>query len=211
MSSTLATLSIEGVDAEIHVHGGAITEAIGAATLAELTVSGVIDGEPALLGPLDPVGHAATLTLHLDGKDRVFALRVDAVEDRSGQSSLRLASPVAWLADTCDYRVFVDQSATEIAATVLGEHDLRLDLRARRAAPKRAQCVQHFESDLDFCARLFAEEGMSWFPQADDAAVIENGARTILGEGLPYDRCRGGRGHRFRRLARPGPDRKSVV
>ena len=40
--------------------------------------------------------------------------------------------PVAWLADTCDYRVFVDQSATEIVATVLGEHDLRLDLRTLR-------------------------------------------------------------------------------
>jgi type VI secretion system secreted protein VgrG len=172
MSSTLAMLTIEGVDAEIHVHGGTITEAIGAALLAELTVSGVADGEPALLGPLDPVGHAATLTLHLDGKDRVYALRVDAVEDLSGQSSLRLVSPVAWLADTCDYRVFVDQSATDIVTTVLGEHDLRLDLRARRAAPKRAHCVQHFESDVDFCARLFAEEGMSWFPQADDAGVI---------------------------------------
>jgi type VI secretion system secreted protein VgrG len=172
MSEAAISLEIDGVDAEIRVASCAVEERIGAAVLLRVSGAGFVAGELAELGPLDPIGRPATLTLRFHDVERRFKAVVETVEERSGHAQLTLVTPVGRLADTCDYRVFIDSSATEIVERVLGEHRIRVSLRARRAAPKRPHCVQVFESDLAFCARLLAEEGMSWFPQADDAATI---------------------------------------
>jgi type VI secretion system secreted protein VgrG len=174
LSTAGILLEIDGVDAEIKVSSCEVDERIGAAVIMRVSAAAFVAGELAELAPLDPVGRSATLTLHFHDVERRFKGVVDAVEERSGRTEITLITPVGRLADTRDYRVFVDSSATEIATRVLGEHRIRVSWRARRAAPKRAHCVQVFESDLAFCARLLAEEGMSWFPEADaaDAVVV---------------------------------------
>ncbi|WP_437731314.1 type VI secretion system Vgr family protein [Sorangium sp. So ce1335] len=172
MSDRSIVLEIPGVSAEVRVHSCEIEERVGAPTVAHAHCIAFVGGEPSELTSLDVIGRAATLSLHFHGVARRFELAVEAVEERAGHARLTLASPVARLDDTRDYRVFVDESATEIAARVLGEHGVRLDLRARRAAAKRPHCAQVFESDLAFCARLLADEGMSWFPDDEDPTLL---------------------------------------
>src|SRR5690606_12298269 len=75
---------------------------------------------------------------------------------------LELVSRIGTLADTCDHRVFLDMDAIEIIEELLTEHDFALDVRCERTLEKRPQCVQNFESDLDFVNRLLAEEGIVW-------------------------------------------------
>ncbi|WP_437645896.1 type VI secretion system Vgr family protein [Sorangium sp. So ce362] len=186
MSEQSILLEIPGVNAELRVHACEVEERVGAPTAAHARCAVFVDGEPAELAALDPIGRAATLALRFHGVERRFALAVEAVEERDAHARVTLASPVARLDNTRDYRVFVDESATEIAASVLGEHGVRLDLRARRTAAKRPHCAQVFESDLAFCARLLAEEGMSWFPAEDDPALLHvaDAPETFLDTGV---------------------------
>jgi type VI secretion system secreted protein VgrG len=165
-------LEIDGVDAEIRASSCDVEERIGAAVTMRVSGAAFVAGELAELAPLDPIGRPATLTLRFHDVERRFKGVVETVEERSGRAQITLVTPFGRLADTCDYRVFVDVSATEIVTRVLGEHRISVSLRAHRTAPKRAHCAQVFESDLAFCARLLAEEGMSWFPRADDASTI---------------------------------------
>ena len=165
-------LRIDGVDAVIRVRSCTIDERIGAAVVAHARCTVIVGDARAELGQLGAIGRDATLTLRSHGVERAFALAVETIRDHGDHTEITLASPVSRLADTCDYRVFVDVSALDIAATVFGEHALTLDVRAQRQAPKRPHCVQAFESDLAFVTRLLAEEGMSWFPASDDAGTI---------------------------------------
>ena len=100
-----------------------------------------------------------------------------------------MTSLVAPLDDGSDYRVFVDRSALDVARAVLSEHGLELEVRAQRQAPRRAQWVQSFESDLDFCTRVLAEEGMCWFlrPDRPSVVVVADEGGTFLDEGLALD------------------------
>jgi type VI secretion system secreted protein VgrG len=172
LSDASITLQIEGVDADLRVSSCQVEERIGAAVRARVSLVALVAGEMAELTTLPALGKRATLTLRYHEVERRFEGVVEVVQDRSGAAELTLTSPVGQLGDTCDYRVFVDAGATEIVEKVLGEHGLRLSLLARRKAPKRAHCVQVFESDLAFCTRLLAEEGMSWFPATDDASLL---------------------------------------
>lgn len=186
----IATLTIDGVDAEIHVTSGTIEERIGAPIAVRLGGVARSAGESVALGPLDPIGRDATLILKAHETERRYALLVDEVVEQHHHAELRLISPVGRLHDTCDHRVFVDMDATAVAAEVLGEHGIRLDLRARRAARRRPQWVQVFESDLAFCARILAEEGMSWTPRDEDGdtIVITDAPESFpdTGVSLPY-------------------------
>ncbi|WP_437913162.1 type VI secretion system tip protein TssI/VgrG [Sorangium sp. So ce302] len=190
MSERPILLEIPGVDAELRVHACQVEERACAPTVAHARCAAFVGGEPAELAALDLIGRAATLTLRFHGVERRFALAVEAVEERDAHARVTLASPVARLDETRDYRVFVDESATEIAARVLGDHGVRLDLRARRAAAKRPHCAQVFESDLGFCARLLAEEGMSWFPDEGDPTLLHvaDAPETFLdtGAAIPW-------------------------
>ena len=193
MSERPILLEIPGVDAELRVHACQVEERACAPTVAHARCAAFVGGEPAELAALHLIGRAATLTLRFHGVERRFALAVEAVEERDAHARVTLASPVARLDETRDYRVFVDESATEIAARVLGDHGVRLDLRARRAAAKRPHCAQVFESDLGFCARLLAEEGMSWFPDEGYCAPPRRRrARDVPRHGRGYPVARRG-------------------
>lgn len=165
-------IRIDGVDAVIRVISCTIEERIGVAIVARVRCTVYAGDTRAELGQLGAIGRVATVTLRSHGAERAFALAVETIRDQSEHTEVTLASPVSRLADTCDYRVFVDVSALDIARTVFGEHGLTLDVRAHREAPKRPHCVQAFESDLAFVTRLLAEEGMSWFPASNDAGTI---------------------------------------
>ena len=190
MNDASITLQIHGIDADLRVSSCRVEEQLGAALRADVSLSAFVAGEIAELSALAALGRRGTLTLRYHDVERCFEGVVEVLEERSGGAELTLMSPVGRLADTCDYRVLIDLSATEIVDKVLGEHGLRLSLRARRSAPKRPQCVQAFESDLAFCTRLLAEEGMSWFPATDDAAlvIIADAPETFpdLGTTIPW-------------------------
>ena len=89
-------------------------------------------------------------------------LVVDELESLQDGLQFKLVSRIGTLADTCDHRVFLEMDAIEIVEELLAEHDFVLDVRCERTLDKRAQCVQNFESDLDFVNRLLAEEGIVW-------------------------------------------------
>ena len=72
-------------------------------------------------------------------------------------------APSPLLAEAVDHQVFTDLTALDIIERVLTEHGIKTVKRVRRSLPKRAQCVQAFESDLAFISRLCAEEGIVWF------------------------------------------------
>lgn len=74
--------------------------------------------------------------------------------------TLTLAHSASLLEETRDYRVFVDEDAVSIATSIAGEHGLSLEAKLSETPPMRAQCVQQFESDLDFMRRVLAEEGV---------------------------------------------------
>ncbi|CAN94272.1 hypothetical protein sce4109 [Sorangium cellulosum So ce56] len=98
-----------------------------------------------------------------DGSERAVLGSVDVVESVAQGLRVTIVPKIALLADAVDYQVFVDEDAVSIVEEVLSEHGISVERRLVREAPKRAQCVQCFESDLDFVSRLCAEEGISWF------------------------------------------------
>lgn len=95
--------------------------------------------------------------------ERVIEGIVDEVRREAEHYEITIVPRVALLADAVDYRVFVDQDAVSIAKTVLGDHGIEMEARVARSLPKRAQCVQSFESDLAFVGRILAEEGAACF------------------------------------------------
>lgn len=107
-----------------------------------------------------------------DSSERVAHLVVDSVDEASTGWIIGLVAKVGTLADTLDHRVFVDEDAIAIAEQVLGDHAITVEKRCTRKLPKRAQCVQAFESDLDFVSRILAEEGIVWFCHPVDADVV---------------------------------------
>ncbi|MDI1429099.1 type VI secretion system Vgr family protein [Polyangium sorediatum] len=113
----------------------------------------------------------------LDGGERVFEGLVDAVEARDRGYNVRIVQTLALLADTKDYRVFLDQDAVEITREVFSEAGVELDVRVSRSLDKRAQYVQAFESTLDFVRRILAEEGISFFAPfgSRDKVVLVDG------------------------------------
>src|SRR5690606_35178262 len=129
------------------------------------------DEATATLG-LELVGKKATITLEIAGAVRTYVGLVDAVADFETRSRVTVVPRIGWLADTRDYRVFVDESAQTIVDKVLKEHRLTVDWLASRTPPVRKQSIQGFESDLGYVTRLLAEEGMCWYPKPDDGTQI---------------------------------------
>lgn len=189
MAGQSIEIAVEGVEAALVATACAVEERVGAAFSCRVVCVATSGGAPVPAEGLDVIGKPATVTLRGHEAERVFAGEVERVEDAEGHSVITVAAAVGRLAETRDYRVFVDQSATEIAKAVLSEHGIDVELRAHREAPKRAQCVQVFESDLEFCARILAEEGMCWFPRADDAAVVRvaDAPETFVDTGITLD------------------------
>ena len=86
--------------------------------------------------------------------------------------TITLEPATATLAHTRDHRVFVGKATLEILEEILGDHGLTLERRIDQAPPERMQCVQAFESDLDFVARLLAEEGITWLSAKPGASAM---------------------------------------
>ncbi|WP_437733577.1 type VI secretion system Vgr family protein [Sorangium sp. So ce1335] len=127
--------------------------------------------------PLSLITAPARLTWHgHSGRERSVDAVVDAAEVQPGLWVLTLVPRAAACMDAVDHRVFVDLDATAIARALLEEHGIALDLRVGRAPPKRGQCIQQFEGDLEFMTRLLAEEGITWFlDPAGDTCILTDG------------------------------------
>jgi type VI secretion system secreted protein VgrG len=168
--SDLFTLEIDGKAFEVSTLRG--REAVGEPFSFE--VVGRPEADTVLA-----IGAEAKLTWPLeDGSIRAVSAMVDAFEEHGGSGRgarhrgatlLRLAPRLVALADGQDHKVFLDHDALAIAEAVLAAHGLRLERRCARALPKRAQCVQAFESDLAFVTRILAEEGILWFLHPEEA------------------------------------------
>jgi type VI secretion system secreted protein VgrG len=172
MSAAPLALAIDDLDADLAVIDAVIEERACRPITARVRAVASAEGAPVAIGPLDVIGRAAQLTMHLHGVERRVALVVEEARDLDAHAELTLASPLARLAGTSGYRVFVSSSATEIVARVLAARGMRIELRAARTPDKRDHVAQVFESDLDFCERILAEEGMSFFPSPDDPPTI---------------------------------------
>ncbi len=121
--------------------------------------------------PLDPeelLGRSATIEFAHESDPRVISGVVDGIDEIATGYRFLVASHVTAMGDGCDHRVFLDLDAATIAANVIGEHGIDVVKRIARTLPKRAQCVQAFESDLAFVSRILAEEGILWHLEHDE-------------------------------------------
>jgi type VI secretion system secreted protein VgrG len=163
---------IAGVTGRERLHGSFAFRVLAEPMEGDLRASGVepedlITKTARLRWPLESVG------------ERVVEGIVDEVRRERGHYEIVIVPRVAMLADSSDYRVFVDQDACTIARTVLGHHGIALETRIVRSLPKRAQCVQSFESDLAFVSRILSEEGVAWFlPRERPDVLIATDNRT---------------------------------
>ncbi|HZO11852.1 MAG TPA: type VI secretion system tip protein TssI/VgrG, partial [Polyangiaceae bacterium] len=188
MDERMIELVIEGVEARFEATSCRVDESIGKPFRGSLRGMAFVQGAPTGLESLDVIGKKATLTLRTHDGERTFVGLVDRVEDRESFSRVTIVSRIGWLADTRDYRVFVGETAKTIVDTVLGDHGISVDWLAQRNPPERAQCIQGFESDLDFVTRVLAEEGMCWYPGGERVVCVSDveGRFVDLALTLPY-------------------------
>jgi type VI secretion system secreted protein VgrG len=165
------TLEVEGVDAKFHVAWVRAAEELHSPVRVQVACGAKSTGEALAL-----IGKKAEVRLRKgagdDGGERVFKGRIREVDDDDGQTSLVIASSVSRLLDTCDYRTFVAATAIDIVTELLSDHGIQVTSRVTRTLTKLEQCVQAFESDLDFCSRILAEEGVTWIAKPDDGETI---------------------------------------
>lgn len=112
--------------------------------------------------------------------------------------SLTLVPALERLSLRHNSRIFQQQSATDIIATLLQEmgiNDYAFSLESEPA--QREFCVQYRETDLDFVHRLAAEEGMTYsfaHEQGKHTLVFSDSSAllTSLSEPIPYNALAGG-------------------
>jgi len=76
---------------------------------------------------------------------------------------LRMGSWLAFLAQRRDSFVYQDKTALQIAEDIFKDHpQAHYRIEVSQALRQRSLCTQYRESDLDFVARLLAEEGLSY-------------------------------------------------
>jgi type VI secretion system secreted protein VgrG len=161
-----------------------------------LKLTGWFDAEPGQRAEVDAetlLGSAARLTIRGEHGGRTIAGVIDGVNAFESGYRLHLVPRLARLSLTVDHRLFRHKDTLAIVREVLGGHGVPLESRIARALVTRPQCVQAFESDLTFVARLLAEEGIAYHLEhgdADDVVVLGDnpGAYApILGrEELPF-------------------------
>ncbi|MCC7542068.1 MAG: type VI secretion system tip protein VgrG [Deltaproteobacteria bacterium] len=80
---------------------------------------------------------------------------------------VRVAPALEALTHRFDFRIFQEKSVPEIVKQVMAEglesYERTVRLALTREYPKREYTVQLGESDYDFCTRLLAEEGITFF------------------------------------------------
>jgi hypothetical protein len=80
-----------------------------------------------------------------------------------------------WLALERDCRIFQNKSVPDIVKQVLQDSGLptdRFDFRLKESYPAVEYCVQYRETDLDFVSRLLEEEGIFYFFEHSDTALL---------------------------------------
>ena len=86
---------------------------------------------------------------------------------------LRLVPRLRLLGHTARSKVFQKKSAPEIVKAVLDAGEVKVRDALSGSYEKRAYCVQHAESDLDFASRLLASEGIAYyFEHTEDAETL---------------------------------------
>lgn len=140
--------------------------------------------------PLDELlGADAELVLGRGGLERTVYGIIAAVDlqltapgrsERDGVGArLELVPALALLEHEVQTRFFTGRSVLEIVAAVLGErlgaYERSFDHESRIATsyPARDYCVQFRESNLAFCTRLLAEEGIAYVFEPDHDAQRE--------------------------------------
>ena len=134
----------------------------------------------------DIIGKIVTLNIVLpDGERRYISGMINRFsQGRGGEEkgsdprfAYYSATMVPWvwlLTQTRDSRIFQELSVPEIVEKILTEKNL-LDYKIvlRNQYEKRTYCVQYRETDYDFIARLFAEEGIFYYFEQSFVFCIE--------------------------------------
>ncbi|AKT40743.1 type VI secretion system Vgr family protein [Chondromyces crocatus] len=162
-------LTIDGTDAPLRVRSFLSEERVFAPYRVDVELE-VADRTPLVAEAL--LGQAARFTLRDPLEPRVFRAVVDAIEARGRGYRVTLVPRLALLADAVDHRVRVGEDPIALAEEVLRAHHLDVERRLSRSAEPRAQCVQAFETDLDFVCRLLAEEGVLFHLEQDEGRDV---------------------------------------
>jgi type VI secretion system secreted protein VgrG len=167
-------LEIDGSDVAWRVRGVAGTARVHAPWRFELEVAAHhAGGSPVEVPVGDLLGRNARLVwLLADGGERSASGVISEVDTSFGTYRIVVIHKLALLEGAVDHRVFVDQDPIAIVTAVLDEHGLSLENLVHRILPKRAQCVQAFETDLAFVSRLLTEEGIAYYLPIDQADMI---------------------------------------
>jgi type VI secretion system secreted protein VgrG len=178
----LFTLAIDGAQVTwrvVHVSGRERLHAPFVFTVTAATVDSESASE-------DLIGKHAQLSWATeDGSERLVLGIIDEAARVEAHHELTLVAPGAELADVIDYRVFLEIDALTIATALFKEKNLALESRVQRTIPKRAQCVQSFESTLSFVSRILADEGITWFLDGEKIIAIDHPGFEKLEGSLP--------------------------
>ena len=150
--------------------------------------------------PEDLLHRKAALSIEMWGAARRFQgivveADVEMIREDVFRVGMTIAPKLAVLDLGLGSRIFQDQTVKEIVSAVLGDAGIdRLSWRLSAAHPKRAFVLQHQESDLRFCRRLLAEEGIAFaLAPTEDGEQVEffddsSAVPPIEGETALYDR-----------------------
>ena len=168
--SAHVSLEIDGVSDPLRVTRVRGTERLHAPFRFDLWVLGRPHGEAALSLDADHLLGAPARVQLADEPPRLLTGVVEEVEAEEEGYRITFVPEIAVLSDAVDYRVFVDQDAVAIAATLLSERGVEVEERLSARPDKRPQTVLAWEPVLDFVSRLLAEEGIVWWTEAPESA-----------------------------------------
>lgn len=173
MLDAFTHFEIDGTDADLRVRSVETSERLHELPTVEVTLEPFEEGMTRrALDPEALLGQKARLTLSSETAETVLVGVVDAVRLHATGATIVVAHPAASLARTVDHRVFVDKDAVAIAEAVLSDHALAPKKQLSTAPAARPQCVQAFESDLDFVSRVLADEGVTLLADATSGDVV---------------------------------------
>ncbi len=124
--------------------------------------------------PEDMVGQRAQVEIERGEHDRHFVVGIIAAAEDVGATAghqiarVRIVPDLWRLSQRSHFRIFQDLDALEILKDVLKDAGIYQgagfdEKHTHGKASKREYSVQLGETDLDYVARLLAEEGLSWF------------------------------------------------
>lgn len=158
----------------------------------ELEISPAIAAKPKAIAEAC-LGRALGIELSATGQSRWFHGEIAGVHlnelggtDNSPTLVLELRPSLWRLSRSMDTRLFVDKTAQQIIDAILCEHGLTGKFSWRIAAghtfKPQPHCWQYEESDLDFVARLLAEEGIRYwftFARTSHQLILSNGPGEV--------------------------------